>query len=157
MAEQMMKMEFQDNIGVGLKRYFNVHGQVSKKALGAMGLQMINNIVNGSPKEPVVPPKLMGFLRASGSVFVGSDLVGDTNSGGAGKPNKGHSDKENVVTVGFDAPYTARMHENTWTPGPVSKQSGNVGNKFIEKHLVADGEECTELYAAIHKKEMDGK
>lgn len=144
-----------NTLSPGMKKYFTIHNRVHKKAAGAMGLQLLNNIVNGSPQESVVPPKKTGHLRASGSAFVGSELVGDTrNQGGDGSPNLSHSDKENIITVGFDTPYAARMHEETWTPGPVSEQSGNVGNKFIEKHLQKDGPELMALYAAIHKKDV---
>ena len=141
-----------NTLAPGLKKYFKVHDETHEKAAGAMGLQLLNNIVNGSPSEPVVPPKKTGHLRASGSTFVGNKLIGDTSNLGGGSPNKSHSDDKNTVTVGFDTPYAAWLHENTWTPGPVSEQSGDVGNKYIERHLKADGPELMELYAAIQKK-----
>jgi len=145
-----------DTLSSGFKKYFAIHKKIHPKAAAAVGLQLINNIVNGSPKETVTPPILTGHLRASGSVFVGSQLVGDTRSqpasGNPGTPNLSHSDNENTITVGFDTPYAAWLHENTWTPGPVSRQSGDVGNKYIEKHLQKDGEELIKLYADIQKK-----
>jgi len=61
-----------------------------------------------------------------------------------------------VITVGFNTPYAARMHEVEFQPGPISKQAGNVGTKYIEKHLKADGNELIELGAAIIKKESGG-
>lgn len=123
---------------------------IAKKALG---LQLLNNVVNGSPKEPIIPPILTGALQASGSVFVGNKFILDTSSravsgGDAPTPNKFFREKNTTVTVGFNRPYAARWHENPFIPGPVSQQAGSVGNKYLEKHLKADGPELYSLYAA---------
>ena len=131
-----------------------------KKAWGAVGLQLLNNTVNGSPAEPVVPPIMHGYLRGSGSVFIGSELLatsdkfGETNHSGDAKPNTSYSGKDMELTIGFNAPYAARMHEGEWKPGPVSQQSGDVGNKFLEKHLKNDRQELMQLYADLVKKEV---
>ena len=42
---------------------------INRKAMAAVGLQLINNIANGSKGNPIVPPILTGLLRGSGSVF----------------------------------------------------------------------------------------
>lgn len=128
-------------------------GSAFKKAARVAGLQLINNIVNGSPKEPVVPPILTGRLRASGSVFVGSKLEDTTEdrpvTEGSSTPATSHSDSDNIVTVGFNTPYAARWHEEVFNPGPFSEQSGDVGNKYIEKHLRSDGPELMALFASV--------
>jgi hypothetical protein len=120
-----------------------------------VGLQLLNWIVNGSPQESTVPPVLTGVLRGSGSVFYGSKLTGTTPPyNGKGRPNRSHSGKKGVITVGFDTAYAHRLHETTWEPGPVSKQSGDTGNKFIEKHLQADKAELLRLYSILMKKKF---
>jgi len=135
----------------------NPGGPVDVKAKSAMGLQLINNVVNGSPGSSVTPPVLTGRLRASGSAFVGGRFVGDTSklgvSGGQATPNRSYSEKNTVVTIGFNTEYAARWHERPFRPGPVSTQSGNVGTKYVEKHLKADGKEIFQLYADIVRRE----
>jgi hypothetical protein len=158
-----------NSIPAGLKHYFSLTkpgGPVDIKAKTAMGLQLINNIVNGSPRESVVPPVKTGLLRGSGSVFVGSKLVHTTQKvKGQGNPNTVHSAPIDTVTVGLDTSYAAKLHEmpfseeprkGAWSPGFFSRQSGNVGNKFVEKHLQADGSELIKLYAEVVKKETGG-
>ena len=157
-----------NTLNSGLKKYFKLTdpgGKVDMKAKERLGWRLINNILNGSPNESVVPPILTGRLRASGSVFIGDKFVGDTQGyqvvtrikGSKGAtPNKSHSDKISTVTVGFNTKYAAILHEKQfsenprpgfWSPGKSSKESGDVGNKFLEKHLKADKEELLEIYA----------
>lgn len=120
-----------------------------------VGMQLIMWIVQGSSKSGVVPPILTGNLRGSGSVFVGSELVFDTRGFvGVGTPCTSTSAKPSEVTVGFNTSYAAMMHENTWNPGPVSTQSGDVGNKFVQLHLQADAKACLQMYADSIKNEV---
>jgi hypothetical protein len=152
-----------------LNKYFRMTkpgGSVDIKAKTKMGLQLLNNIINGSTRESVVPPVLTGLLRGSGSVFVGSKLVHTSAKvKGKGNPNTSHRAPISTVTIGLNASYTAELHEKpfsetkqkgAWSPGPVSRQSGDVGNKFVEKHLKADAKEIVELYASTVKKETGG-
>jgi hypothetical protein len=133
--------------------YFKLFRKIDILARQKVGIQLINNVANGSPKESSVPPILFGLLRGSGSVFLGSKFVYETPKvDGQGNPNKSHSEKDGVVTIGFDTAYAARMHETDWEPGPKSKHSGNVSNKFVEKHLRADKEELLRFYALLVKK-----
>jgi hypothetical protein len=154
----------QNDIPDRLKKYFKMTkpgGSADIAGKTAMGIQLINNIMNGSPKESVVPPVKSGELRGSGSVFVGSKLVHSVEKvKGKGNPNTSHTAKINTVTVGINTSYAAILHEKpfsetkmkgSWSPGPVSKKSGDVGNKFVEKHLKADKEELMQLYADIIK------
>lgn len=150
-----------NTLNAGLAKFKVSRDKIHPRAMGAMGLQLLNNIVNGSPKEPVVPPILEGVLRSSGSVFLGSRMIGLSSGMSKGwkvsdeaTPNTDFSAPENTITVGFNTSYAARMHETDWNPGPISRQSGDVGNKFIKKHLDADREELFNLYGDILKKDI---
>lgn len=157
----MAKTEFviiENTLNKGLSEYFKLTkpgGKVDINAKKAMGLQLLNNTINGSPNESVVPPVLTGRLRASASVFVGSEFMKDTSnlsvSGDSPTPNKSYSDNIDTVTVGFNTPYAARMHEqySEFKPGKFSKRSGDVGEKFLERHITADKEELIKLYGKI--------
>jgi hypothetical protein len=165
-----------DNLTPKLNKYFEQAGigmgdQKNKntanfKALQAVGLQLLNFSLNGSSGESTVPPIKFGVLRGSGSVFVNGILVGDTKSNYSnGTPNNEYSTStDNDVTVGYNTAYAAKLHETNWVPGGArpSKQAtrnpaitGDVGNKWIEKHLKADGKVLLGLYADIFKKNMD--
>lgn len=161
-----LEMRFDDKMTAGMKTYFKKVGigritsGADKKAKTAIGLQLINFVINGSSNAGVVPPILHGVLRASASVFVGSEFVGGNNlwpvTEGAATPNTSYSANDNTVTVGFNTIYATRMHETDWLPGPVSEQSGDTGNKFVEKHLKSDGKVLIGLYSDILKKESGG-
>jgi hypothetical protein len=141
----------------GLKTYFGKVDTVTPLALGKGGLQLLNNTITGSPAAKAIPPKLTGHLRGSGSVFVGNKLVGDTQaSESSGTPNKDHSDDPNVITVGFDTPYAAKMHEHIgidYKLGPESEKSGNVEAFFLRKHIEGDKDEIMQLIATFIKQE----
>lgn len=120
-----------------------------------IGLQLINWIVNGSAKSDRTPPVKHGILRGSGSVFVGGHFVGDTRAGyPEGTPNTSYSGPMDLITIGFNTSYAVYMHEKNWNPGPVSSQSGDTGNKFVEMHLKADGKDLLGLYARFFKSRM---
>lgn len=158
----MTKIEIISNtIPQNTKRYFKLTDKATDKALAAGGLQLLNNIVNGSPASPAVPPKLTGHLRGSGSVFVGSKFVGDSSQfETGGTPNKSYSESnDKIITVGFDTPYAAKMNEQigvTLKLGPVSQQSGNVEFHFMQKHITGDSKEILQLIADITKKDTGG-
>jgi hypothetical protein len=171
----MAKTEFvivKNTLNKQTEKYFKITkpgGLADMAAKKAMGLQLLNNITNGSEKLSLVPPIMTGRLRASGSVFVGNKFVGDSSDKpvieGPATPNKSHSDNIDTVTVGFNTPYAARWHEEDFTPGGKTPSktarnnpniTGDVGNKYIERHLQADRKELMQLYAAIFKKESGG-
>lgn len=148
-----------DTLTPGLILGFQVEKEARKKGMMVLGLQLLNNVVNGSPNEPRVTPIFQGFLRGSGSVFFEKELLATSAKFGFSKkssdvrPNESYQGKKDEVTIGFNAPYATKMHETDWTPGPVSAQSGDVGNKFLERHLKADRKELFQLYADVHKKD----
>lgn len=124
-----------------------------EEALTKAGLQGLNWMVNGSPNERVVPPIKTGMLRGSGSIFVGNKFISATpDKSGYGTPNTSYSGKDNTITWGFNTDYAARMHESNWNPGKYSKQSKDVGNKWIRKHLDADKELLFDFIAKTYQK-----
>jgi hypothetical protein len=151
----MAKAEFKivkNTLVDGMRAFQVKHEKVSEMALGKVGLQLINWIVNGSSREGVVPPVKTGLLRGSGSVFVGNKFIGATpRFSGLGTPNQSYEGKPNEVTVGFNTRYAAKLHEEKFKLGLVSMQSGNVGNKYVEKHLKADGKALFAFYAKLLK------
>jgi hypothetical protein len=132
----------------------------AEKAAGAVGLQLLNFCANGSPNESVQPPIDTGYLRGSGSVFVNGKHISSTPPvNGQGEPLESFStsiiDNEYAIDIIYNTEYAARMHEGDWIPGgkvpsKASKNNPailqNVGNKWIEKHLLADGEDLIMLF-----------
>jgi hypothetical protein len=107
-----------NNISKNLIEFRNKYNPIKQESLKKMALQLLNNCINGSSSETVRPPVLTGLLRASGKY----EIEGDT------------------IWVGFDTVYAARQHENLTPAGDFdlgvrSQQAGNVGGKFLEKHL----------------------
>ena len=125
-----------------------------KTALPKIGLQLINWIVNGSPNESVTPPILEGTLRGSGSVFVGNKYIGAIQKY-KGTPATSGNFPKSAATVVFNTAYAAKLHDFPFNPGPVSRQAGNVGYKYIKKHLKADKNDLMKMYAEIIKKETN--
>lgn len=142
-----------NTLSPGLKNLIKVSTDVRNRALTKAGLQGLNWMVNGSPKLSLVPPVLTGALRGSGSVFVGNKFITATpDKSGEGTPATSHNAKPNVITWGFNTAYAARIHESNWNPGAVSQTAGNVGNKWIRKHLKADKELLFEFIAKEYRK-----
>lgn len=165
----MMRMDFKENITKRLALYdkkLNLDNSpgVDQTAKIKLGLQLLNWVVNGSSNESVVPSIMFGILRGSGTVFVGSKKVGDMkNEYREGTPATSYNGKRGVITIGFNTGYAARLHEIKFKPGgdPPSKQAqrnpgmlGDVGYKYVEKHLKADGKALLKMYAAVIKRLM---
>jgi hypothetical protein len=153
MAVEPLKIEIEGEFR--FDDYFRKFAEEDEKAKIKIGLQLINNIVNGSPNESIVPPILEGNLRGSGSVFLGSKLVGfGPEIGNNPTPNQSHSGNDGEITIGFNVSYAARWENNPFMPGTVSQQSGDVGYQYVAKHLNADKEELIELYATFMRKNV---
>lgn len=142
-------MVWKSSLDEGLRNYNKKTMKSHKLAGKKVGLQLLNYIVNGSPNEGVTPPILTGTLRGSASVFFENELV-QQGQNGASSISGNNKDK---ITVVFNTPYAARMHEGRWNPGPISQQAGNVGNKFIVKHVDGDKVDLMKMYAKLIKKE----
>ena len=95
---------------------------------------------------------------------MGNKHVGDAkNKYPKGTPAGSYDGKPDTITIGFNTSYAARMHESNWTPGGqkpsrvaqnIPGLTGDVGNKFIQKHLQADGKALVQMYAILLKKEL---
>lgn len=123
-----------------------------KKAFMICAIQFITNISTGIE---ATPPVLSGNLRGSGSVFIGNEFVKDSQSivGEKGTPATSNNiNDESVITIMFNTPYAAKMHEWTGGWGERTKRAGNAGNKYIEKHLKKDAQEITKLWASLVSK-----
>jgi hypothetical protein len=120
-------------------------------ALEVAGLQFLTWANNGSTKESRKPPIRRGFLRGSGSVFVGGKLVG-LAPGNNREANTSHSAQATTVTFGWNAAYAAKMHEGEYNLGPYSQQDGDAGNKWLELHLKADKENFMALVTKEFRK-----
>jgi hypothetical protein len=146
------KFIIKNGITKGLRRLKIKNPKVREDALIKGGLQLINWTVNGSPNEKRIPPVLTGALRGSGSLFVGDKFITATpDKSGIGTPNMSHSNKPNVITVGFNTDYARRLHETKWNPGPVSEMSGDVGNKFLRRHLQNDKDLLFAFIAKVYR------
>lgn len=155
----------EEDITERLNKFFKkIDIKAREKGLMALGLQLLNNTVNGSPRENARPPIMTGRLRGSGSVFVGSKKIGDSLFAGGGSPSQSSGENNpNVVTIGFNTEYAARMHEHLepyGTPDPkigktfkAHRDAGAVSGKFLERHLKSDNNDLWDLYTKIYKKE----
>jgi len=167
MAKNEYKIEFDfSEVQQRMKIYKQKAKAADELARGAAVLQLMNFVVNGSPRESVVPPIKEGILRGSVSVFAGSRKFGDTKSlFSGGNPVSSYRTKKNEGVLIINTAYAARLHElpfseskkrGYWSPGPVSQQSGDVGNKYVEKHLKADRKALTAVYADVFKRKTGG-
>lgn len=153
-----MGFTFKATLPDGLKRFqklvaMDKTGGVDFHAKSQVALQFLNWCNRGSANDSTVPPIKTGNLRGSASVFVGPVLIQDTRGQyGTGTPAQSCSDAMNVITIVYNTIYAAKMHEDTWEPGDVSQRSGDVGNKWLEKHMTADGKDLLEMYAMLLKK-----
>lgn len=153
-----MKLTIESDIDKSLKVYNKKYKDVTQKALAKIGQQALTWMAQGSPYEQRTPPVLTGNLRASGSVFVGTKLVGDSSQWGI-TPSKdterNNNQKDNVVTLSFGAVYAARVHETESNGGKYTKQSGDSGPHWVKKHLDADQEAYWKLLAIFLNKDLN--
>ena len=135
-----------------LKKLMKESPKALKKAMEIAGIQFLTWANNGSSKESRKPPIRRGFLRGSSSAFLGSELIGMYDGEDNREANKSYSDKDFVLTWGWNTEYATRMHETDYMPGPFSKQDGDAGNKWLERHLKSDRELLMAVIAKEFKK-----
>ena len=134
------------------------HPKAFKESAKIGAIQFLNWCNNGSMKESRKPPIRWGVLRGSSSAFVGNDLVviyDQVIKPGAPEeptPAETYSGKDMVLTWAWNVDYATKMHETKWNPGEFSKQDGNTGNKWVEKHLRADKDDLIAVIGIEFKK-----
>ena len=138
-----------------LKRLQKKSPEIFEHAMEKGALQLLNWMNNGSEKESRKPPIRTGVLRGSGTAFVGSKLVGQTPNTGDGTPLLSYNGKPLVITIIYNTDYATKMHEWKGGWGTYTKQDGDAGNKWIEKHLQADKNDLTKMIAIEFKKELN--
>lgn len=139
-----------------LKKMQREHPAAFKKALEKGAIQLMTWMNDGSPREDRTPPIRWGILRGSASAFVGNKFVGVAPSTARGVPTPAKSYEAPSpmrVTIIYNTNYAARMHEWKGGWGEKTIQAGNAGNKWIEKHLIADKDAFMEVVAEAFKKE----
>lgn len=135
----------------GLKKLQRKSPALFAKALEKPAIQMLTWMNTGSPRESRTPPIRTGVLRGSGTAFVGGKLVATTPSAGADGTPAGSSNADglNVHWV-FNTDYAAKMHEYEGEWGEFTEQAKDAGNKWMEKHIIAD----RQAFAAFVAKEF---
>lgn len=121
------------------------------QAMKVGGLQFLEWSSNGSVNDSSRPPIREGFLRGSGSAFVGSELVGITDGDNRDANRSYNSQDKNQLTVGYNSVYARKMHED---PDYEVQKDGD--KKWLENHIMNDKEA---LYKAIEiqfEKELAG-
>jgi hypothetical protein len=150
-----MSFIFKNDMTDKLKQFKTKFETDDLKIKKKCAVQLLTWANTGSPNEKTVPPIKEGFLRGSGSVFVGSEFVLSDSKYNNNFINKSNNDNnKNVITIGYNVPYAAKMHEHLGEWGEQSKKAGNVGNKFLEKHIKNDCKDVVKLYAELMKGTM---
>jgi len=135
-----------------LKEFQKKSPKALEKALEIAGIQFLTWANNGSSKESRKPPIRRGFLRGSSSVFLGGRLLGVFQGENNSEANRSHSDQPFTLTWGWNSEYATKMHETEYNPGPFSRQDGDAGNKWLERHLSADRDLLMALTAEEFRK-----
>ncbi len=138
----------------GLKHFIRKYPDLMKKALERPALQMLTWMNTGSPRESATPPIRTGVLRGSGSAFVGGKLVGSTPAKAGGTPARSSEARDLDVHWVFNTEYAAKMHEWDGGWGKFTQQSIDGGNKWMEKHVIADRDAFTKLVARDFQKQL---
>ena len=116
--------------------------EMFEKAMEKGAIQFLDWANNGSSKESRKPPIREGTLRGSASAFVGNKLVAIAPSiGGEPTPASSYNGNPLTITWAWNTNYAHRMHEHKGKWGKFTKQDGDAGNKWLEKHLTADKED----------------
>ena len=159
MSENKFDLQFDTKKFVkSMSEYAQQHPDILKKAIGKAGVQLLNWATLGSPNLPLRAPVLRGILIGSGSVHVGGKHIASFSQG-TGTPNTGTTrlrEKEFTLTIAYNTIYAEKLHNGEWSPGPVSVQAGNVGNKWLEEHMRADRIDTMKLVATFYAEGISG-
>lgn len=119
------------------------------KSMEKGGLQLLTWATNGSKNSDSKPQIKVGYLRGSGSVFVGNKLVGVSSGYNNAEANKTVSGKKPLeLTIGYNAEYAHRRHEDE----SIIQKDGGPG--WLRDHIEADRDDLWAFIAADFKKGM---
>ena len=96
------------------------------------------------------------MLRGSSSAFVGNELVFiyvPHQVAGETTPARSHSASALMITWVWNTDYAAKMHEWKGGWGEATERDTDAGNKWAEKHLLADRKDLIEVIGRSFKKE----
>jgi hypothetical protein len=127
-------------------------------AVKGMG-QAVMNLLRDAIQEPPTAPIKDGWLRGSGSCFVGRKFVTTAEEQGYDraktgakrkqKPTRSHSEPigkdELIGLVGFNVPYAARWHEYLPSSGAFSEPS--AGTHYLSSKLAMFGKDYFKVIA----------
>jgi hypothetical protein len=153
----------------GIKKLSGDIESVLKDSLEEVGLRVVVDAVQQSPKTPI----LDGFLTGAFTVTVtGRDPIKPREypSGGAtGKESKQTLDADLIapidtagmekyeVRIGNSMKYAARLHEYPFQPGFWSEKRGGVGYKFLSSKIYNNGVKYRDLLAGFIRKRLNRK
>lgn len=151
----MIQTSIQDKLTPNIQALARVLPEEARKVAGVAGLAIIQDAIDKAP----TPPIKTGNLRGSWFVYAGNKLL---QAGGDANAPQSIDAPPISASVGFNAKYAMRMHEKLdpagpLQPGPVSRQAGNVGGKFLESKLLAYGSRYAQIVADGLKKAIADK
>lgn len=128
-----------------------------EKALIVGGLSLLRWSADGSPNSDSKPPISTGFLRGSGSAFVGNKYIGMVEGYDNSLANRSHNEESTTITLGFNAEYATDMHENypaNPKNAPHSMNDPGSGGKWLENHIAKDKEDLMKVITHTFGKEL---
>jgi hypothetical protein len=153
-AKSSFKFSFTRSEMTGLKMLQKKSPVAFRKAQEVAALQMLTWMSDGSPVCTAKPPIDWGVLRGSGSAFLGNELVGVArNATIDSTPATSWSAAKDTTSWVYNTYYASAMHEHEGNWGPKTSNDPGAGNKWIEKHLMADKEIYLKLICSVFKKE----
>lgn len=142
-----------------LKRLQRKSPEKFRTAMERGAIEFLNWANNGSQQETRKPPIRWGVLRGSASAFVGNKLVHifkQSHTEGEPTPLTSFSESPTTATWVWNTPYAHRMHEHTGEWGKFTEADDDAGNKWLEKHLIADKEALMKMIEKEYWKEVTG-
>lgn len=145
----MTNFNLKMSLGEGLKKLKLQSPGAFQKSMEIGALTFLEWSANGtSPNDSSRPPIHDGFLRGSGSAFVGSKFVGVVEGQDNREATRQYSGKDNEMTVGYNADYAEAMHEKNYS----AKKDGE--RKWLENHINNDKESLYDTITNQFKKEL---
>lgn len=131
-----------------------------RKAFKKGAIQFLTWCNTGQGRTSRKPPIRWGVLRASSAAFVGNELVATYDQNvqsdapeNPTPPTSYSAPSADIITWVWNTDYAAKMHEWKGGWGKFTIQDGDAGNKWLEKHLLADKQALLKMIADEFGKE----